>query len=120
MADRKWVYVMFAVGGMVAAYLLIKVGDWAWGYYGTKPNDLLIDGAAFAVAGVAAVIALRNERVFTLATEVSTELKKVTWPTRKETFAATVVVVVTVIVSSIFLGVFDSLWGWLTKMVFHG
>ncbi len=118
--ERKWTYVMFAGGGLVLAYLLLKVGDWAWGFYGTKPNELLIDGVAFLVAGTASVIALRNEQVFLLASEVTTELNKVTWPTRKETFAATVVVIVTVIVSSIFLGIFDSLWAWLTRLLFNG
>jgi preprotein translocase subunit SecE len=118
--DRKWTYVMFALGGVVLAYLLLKVGDWAWGFYGSKPNELLIDTVAFGIAGVAAVVAMRNEQVFLLASEVTTELKKVTWPTRKETFAATVVVIVTVIVSSIFLGIFDSLWAWLTRVLFNG
>jgi preprotein translocase subunit SecE len=120
MTDRKWVYVMFALGGVVLAYLLIKVGEWGWGYYGSKPNELLIDAAAFGIAGAAALIALRNERVLTLATEVSTELKKVTWPTRKETFAATIVVIVTVLVSSVILGLFDQMWGWLTRLLFNG
>jgi preprotein translocase subunit SecE len=118
--ERKWTFVMFAVGGLVLAYILLKAGDWAWGFYGTKPNELLVDGVAFALAGTAAVIAMRNERIFLLASEVTTELRKVTWPTRKETFAATIVVIVTVIVSSIFLGIFDALWGWLTRVVLNG
>ena len=39
--------------------------------------------------------------------EVRVELKKVTWPTRKETMASTVVVLVTVIISAIYLGLVD-------------
>ena len=118
--ERKWTYVMFAVGGLVLAYLLIKIGDWAWGYYGSRPNELLVDGIAFAVAILATLIALKNERVFTLASECATELKKVTWPTRKETGAQTVVVIVTVIVSSLFLGIFDSMWNWVSGKLFNG
>jgi preprotein translocase subunit SecE len=118
--DRKWTYVMFALGGVVLAYLLIQAGEWAWGFYGSRPNKLLIDGVAVAVSIAAAVVAVRNERLFTLATEVTTELGKVTWPTRKETFAATIVVIVTVIVSSIILGVFDAVWAWLTRIVLGG
>jgi preprotein translocase subunit SecE len=39
--------------------------------------------------------------------EVKVELKKVTWPSRKQTFGSTVVVIVLVILISLFLGVVD-------------
>ena len=39
--------------------------------------------------------------------EVWTELKKVHWPTRKETYAATVVVVVITLIVAVFLGLVD-------------
>ncbi|MDL2270157.1 preprotein translocase subunit SecE [Desulfosarcina sp. OttesenSCG-928-A07] len=40
--------------------------------------------------------------------EVKTELKKVTWPTRKQTVGSTVVVLVIVAIVSLFLGVVDA------------
>ena len=40
--------------------------------------------------------------------EVKTELKKVTWPSRKDTLSGTVVVLVAVFVISFFLGIVDS------------
>jgi preprotein translocase subunit SecE len=115
--ERKWTYLMFAAGGVVLAYLLVKIGDWGWSLYSTKPNQLLLNGAAFGVAALATIVAIRNERVFTLATEVTAELKKVTWPDRKETFSATVVVIITVIIASLFLGLFDGIWSYLTKFI---
>jgi len=51
--------------------------------------------------------------------EVTNELRKVTWPTRKETQAATLVVIVTVIVAAIFLGLFDAIWSWLTSLIYR-
>lgn len=39
--------------------------------------------------------------------EVKIELKKVTWPTRKQTFGSTVVVIVLVMIISLFLGLVD-------------
>ncbi len=39
--------------------------------------------------------------------EVKVELKKVTWPSRKQTIGSTVVVIVLVIVVSLFLGIVD-------------
>ena len=74
--ERKWTYLMFAVAGLVLAYLLLKIGDWAWSYLGTKPNEWLINGVAFAIAGGVAWMAVRNERMFELATEVTAELKR--------------------------------------------
>ena len=52
-----------------------------------------------------------------LASEVVEELTKVTWPTRAETGAATVVVIVTVLLCSAYLGVFDAMWLWLTDKI---
>jgi preprotein translocase SecE subunit len=39
----------------------------------------------------------------------------VSWPTRKETSAATVVVLVTVIISAVILSSFDALWAFFTN-----
>lgn len=39
--------------------------------------------------------------------EVKVELKKVTWPSRKQTMGSTVVVIVLVVIISMFLGVVD-------------
>lgn len=39
--------------------------------------------------------------------EVQSELKKVTWPTQKQTLGTTLVVIVLVTIVSIFLGLFD-------------
>jgi preprotein translocase subunit SecE len=47
--------------------------------------------------------------------EVRTELKKVTWPSRKDTLSGTLVVLVAVFIIAIFLGVVDSLLSNLIK-----
>ena len=40
--------------------------------------------------------------------EVRTEIKKVTWPSRKDTLSATLVVLVAVFIIATFLGIVDS------------
>lgn len=50
--------------------------------------------------------------------EVAYELKKVVWPTRKETLGTTSVVLVLVILCAIFLGMVDALLSRLIEMVF--
>ena len=115
--DRKWTHMLFAVAGLILAWLLTKSSEWAWAYFG-KPNAMMIGSAAFLVAGGATYIAWKNEELFGLATEVTTELSKVTWPTRKETMTSTMVVIVTTIVASAFLGLCDGVWSWVTRMIY--
>ena len=40
--------------------------------------------------------------------EVKTELKKVTWPSKKDTLSGTAIVLVTVLIIAVFLGIVDS------------
>jgi preprotein translocase subunit SecE len=47
------------------------------------------------------------EKVMQFLREVKVELRKVTWPSRKQTIGSTVVVIVLVMIISIFLGVVD-------------
>jgi preprotein translocase subunit SecE len=118
---------MFAIGGVVLFYLLAKSGQWGWDFLSTtdfagdavgKPREWAIDLFALMLAGGATVVAIKNEQLFELAGEVTGELRKVTWPTRAETFAATLVVIITVIVSSIFLGLFDLLWSSVSRLIY--
>jgi preprotein translocase subunit SecE len=116
MGPNKYVHLLFAIGALIVAFLLAKTGDWVWSYF-AKPNDMILNGGSLTVAVVAAYLAYRNERVFAAAYDVTAELEKVTWPTRKETYAATIVVIVTVAVSSIILWGFDMIWGSLANLV---
>lgn len=55
-----------------------------------------------------------TRRVRRFLDEAKAELKKVTWPTRKQAIASTAVVIVVVIILSIFLSLVDL---GLTKMI---
>jgi len=114
MGPNKFVHMTFALAGLLAAFILSRTGDWVWSYF-SKPNDLVINLFAILVAGIAAVVAYRNERVFASVVDVTRELEKVTWPTRKETSAATVVVLVTVLISALILSGFDAIWAFFTN-----
>src|SRR6266516_4558573 len=114
MGPNKFVHLTFAIGAILAAFLLSRVGDWVWSFF-NKPNDLVINLFAIAVAGVAGVAIYRNERVFSSVVDVTRELEKVSWPTRKETSAATVVVLVTVIISAVILSGFDAIWAFFAN-----
>ena len=49
--------------------------------------------------------------------EVKVELKKVTWPTRKQTMGSTVVVIILVMIISLFLGIVDAGLSGLLRLV---
>ena len=51
--------------------------------------------------------------------EVKVELKKVAWPTRKQTLGSTVVVLILVIIIAFFLGIVDIGLSSLIRMVLH-
>ncbi len=49
------------------------------------------------------------EKIVQFLREVKVEIKKVTWPTRKETLASTAVVLITTFIIAFFLGFVDYL-----------
>jgi len=55
----------------------------------------------------------------TFLKEFKTEMKKVTWPGRKETASSTVVVIITVMIIVLFLGVVDYALGRLVYSVLN-
>jgi preprotein translocase subunit SecE len=57
------------------------------------------------------------EKSQTFLREVKAELKKVVWPTKNQTMASTIVVIVLVIIVSSFLGLFDLGLKGLIRMV---
>ena len=114
MGANKYVHLTFALGGLLAAFIISKAGDWVWSYF-AKPNELMMNAMAIIIAGTAAVAAYRNERMFASVVDVTRELEKVTWPTRKETSAATVVVLVTVMIAALILSGFDAIWSFFTN-----
>src|SRR5258708_6778508 len=114
MGANKFVDVTFGIGGLLAAFVLARAVDWGWSYF-AKPNDLAVNLLAIVVAGGAAITVYRNERAYASIVEITRELEKVSWPTRKETSAATVVVLVTVLISALVLSGFDAIWAFFTN-----
>lgn len=117
MGSSKWVHLIFLVGGLAVAYVLAQTIDWIWGYF-ARPIDLVVILAAGAMAGGVTFYLWRQPETFERANEVVAELSKVTWPTRKETKAATMVVIVTAAVASLVLSLFDVIWSWATALIY--
>ena len=100
---------------LAVAVALVGVGIWA--YYWLAESALVLRILA-VVAGIAAGAAVawfttpgREFAVF--AGESITEVKKVVWPTRKETMQTTAAVFAFVVVMAIFLWISDKTLEWV-------
>ena len=117
-APNKPVHLIYLCGGVLLFYILQWGIDWIWGYFGSAPSEFRITLIAAVVALFVGISLYRNDRIYALANEVATELKKVTWPTAKEVRTATSVVIIMAIVSAVILGVFDMVWSKLTDLIY--
>ena len=117
-APNKPVHLMFLCGTIVCFYLTQWTIDWIWGYFVAVPDELTITASSAVFSILLAIILYKNDRIFTLANEVSSELGKVTWPTAKEVRAAAVVVILVSIVTAAITGAFDFIWSNLTELVY--
>lgn len=72
-------------------------------------NDLVRHGIPVIVALIVFAALYFNKNVMVFGEEVVTELRKVVWPSRKDTVGMTIVVCVMLIISGMVLGLFDFL-----------
>ena len=117
-APNKPVHLIYLCGAVLLFYLLQWSIDWVWGYFGTSPSEFKMSLVAAVGAVVVGVSLYRNDRIYHLANEVSSELKKVTWPTAKEVRGATMVVIIMAVTSAVILFLFDLVWSGLTDLVY--
>ena len=62
-------------------------------------------------------IKLLMDKAVQFLTQAKAELKKVTWPTRKQTLASTGVVMVIVAIMALYLGIIDLILAKLVKII---
>ena len=112
---QKYLYTGYFVAGCIVAYLAHQIVTKAWG----EGHDAIATGIAIVVGVGAVVAAWRNNRIRTLSQEVLDELVAVSWPSRQETYTATVVVIVTAVTSSFVIFFLDRFWSWFTDLIFR-
>jgi preprotein translocase subunit SecE len=94
---------------LIAALLAVFAG--IGGYYALGDKALIIRVlvllGALGVAVALALVTAQGRAAWEFVRESQVELRKVVWPTRKETIQVTLVVVAMVIIMSLFLWVVD-------------
>ncbi|MGB5415610.1 MAG: preprotein translocase subunit SecE [Polyangiales bacterium] len=122
---ERWVQFAYAACAITLAWFLIKSSTAVWTILADnvdavpEPNATVIAVGAGLVAFISAVIAYRSSRIHTFVLEVCVELSKVSWPTRKETWSQTIVVLIVSVIAAIILGVYDAVWSHITDLIYN-
>ena len=122
---ERWVQFAYAACAITLAWFLIKCSNAIWTMLADsvdaipEPNATAIAAGAGLVAFISAVVAYRSKKVHTFVVEVCVELSKVSWPTRKETWSQTIVVLVVSAIAAIILGVYDAVWSHITDLIYN-
>ncbi|BDG07769.1 preprotein translocase subunit SecE [Anaeromyxobacter paludicola] len=121
---KRLVAIFYVLAAIFLGIFLEKVLGIVFSY--ARWNDFAVFGEdwtlttviGYGIAIAAAVVAWRTARSREVSFEIAAELKKVTWPTLRETRAATVAVVVATFISALLLGVFDFVWARLSELIY--
>lgn len=119
--NSKLITLCFAIAaaliGLTAKLLLVAFSS-AFGIIARISSSDLVKHGLPVVLGMAVFAALQfNPRVLAWADEVVLEIKKVVFPSRKDTTAMTMVVIVMVFISSIVIASFDFISGYVLNIL---
>jgi preprotein translocase subunit SecE len=110
----------FVSAGALAWFLTGVILDVLAGTFGSVARFRNIPavqhGLPVGLGIITFLILFLNKNIHTWADECVTEVRKVVWPSRKDTFAMTAVVCVMVLVSGMAFGVFDFFASQLIKV----
>lgn len=113
--NSKILTLSFATAAALGAFvlhLLIKILAGAFGVVARVTDTDVVRHGAPLVFGALIFLALQlNPRVLVWGDEVVSEIRKVVWPSGKDTTAMTIVVVVFVLIASVIITTFDLLAG---------
>ncbi|MBK9131386.1 MAG: preprotein translocase subunit SecE [Gammaproteobacteria bacterium] len=101
------------------AALIVAGALGAFYYYGEDTSLLLRVLGLLVAIGVASAVFFQTaagQHTWAFIGEARTEVRKVVWPTRKETIQTTLVVMGMVLVTAVILWIFDSFLTWLVKL----
>jgi len=120
---KRIVAIAYVIAALALGVFLEKVIELALSY--GRVNDFAVIGdwslstvLGFGLAAAVAFVVWRIPRTQTVSLEVALELQRVTWPSLRETRAATVAVIVASAVAALILGVFDMVWSWLSAKIY--
>ncbi|MEZ4427498.1 MAG: preprotein translocase subunit SecE [Nannocystaceae bacterium] len=120
----RWAHVVFfaffLMGAWIAGNLIEDMWDVAFGFWAQvgRPQHLPSISAGAGLAFLIYIYALRRQDWMQFVREVAIEVSQVIWPTRSETRAATIVVIVLTIICSLILFFMDVVWKTTTNWIY--
>lgn len=117
--NSKIITLSFAIGGFLAGLvvsLLMKAFAGAFAFVARANDvDLVRHGLPLVVGFGLFAFCQFNPKAVAWADEVISEVKKVVWPSRKDTTAMTIVVCIMVLISSVIISSFDMISGYVVN-----
>jgi preprotein translocase subunit SecE len=104
---------------LAAAVLILVSAVVGFYYYADQPLILRVLGIMLA-AGAALAVALQTEtgrQGYNFVLEARDEVRKVVWPTRKETVQTTMIIIATVLLVAVFLWIIDIFLLWAVRLM---
>jgi len=130
----RYVHAAFFAGGALLAFLIGRILAVVWNSLAEWPAAVravpqllrYAEDERFSVTiivGVVVALALvfylyRKPHVRQWADEVATELYKVHWPDREVVTNGTIVVLVASVFATVYIGLLDRVWGFITNLVY--
>jgi len=130
----KYVHAAFFSVGIVIAYVSGKLLAGAWNALAAWPAavravpQLLLYGEderpkftlalGFVFGALVLIKLIRTPNIRKWADDVALELSKVVWPSKETVRNGTVVVVVASALATVYVGLLDRLWGFVTTLVY--
>jgi len=120
---KRVVAIAYVLAAIAVGIFLEKVLELVFGALGVNDFTVFSDWTlstilGFAIAAVAAIVVWRIHKTQQVSLEIALELRRVSWPSLRETRAATVAVIVASAVAAVILGVFDLVWSWLSAKIY--
>lgn len=134
LGSERYVYAAFFAAGAVAAFLIGKVTAALWNSLAEnpavvrefpqllrlseeeRPTYTMLFGVAVAI--ILVVSNVRKANVRDWANGVASELGKVHWPEKDTVTSGTVVVIAAGVFATLYIGLLDRLWGFVTMLVY--
>ncbi len=118
---QRWVNIIFMVVALLVASVAFIGLEKMTALYNlessVKQIDLFVRIGSILIGAAFGFGLYLNDQSNAFMNEVVLEMIRVTWPTPNETYKATFLVVVFVLVAGLLLGGFDSLWTWIMKLI---
>jgi preprotein translocase subunit SecE len=120
---KRVVGIFYVLAALALGVFLEKVLELVFGAAGLNDFAIFSDWTlstilGFAIAAVIAFVVWRIPKTQQVSLEIALELRRVTWPSLRETRAATIAVIVASAIAAVVLGVFDLVWSWLSAKVY--